>query len=167
MLRRSRREALQMETMNLLDITIKYFNVIVFVMCVLFGMISFFASWVAWREIHRKKNIIRSVIAAYNITEDTLEKGRTPSGEFQPDPAIVQTIFNSLQEILNAVYGEVTGKPIPPKEERMHGVRKTSGLKSITKVLARSETDKRLDIDKEVPALVPDEREHHQPAIHP
>ena len=156
-----------METMNLLDITIKYFNVIVFVMCVLFGMISFFASWVAWREIHRKKNIIRSVIAAYNITEDTLEKGRTPSGEFQLDPSIVQTIFNSLQEILNAVYGEVTGKPIPPKEDRVHGMRKTLGLKAITKVLSRGEPQERIDIDKEVPSLVPDEREHHQTAMHP
>ena len=66
-----------MEGMNLLDITIKYFNVIVFVMCILFGMTSLFASWIAWREIHRKNNIIRSVVAAYNIAEDTLEKGRT------------------------------------------------------------------------------------------
>ena len=59
-----------MEGMNLLDITIKYFNVIVFVMCILFGMTSLFASWIAWREIHRKNNIIRSVVAAYNIAED-------------------------------------------------------------------------------------------------
>ncbi len=44
-----------MEHMNLLDITIRYFNVIVFVLCVLFGMISLFASWIAWREIHRKQ----------------------------------------------------------------------------------------------------------------
>ena len=69
-----------METMNLLDITIKYFNVIVFVLFVIFGMISLFASWIAWREIHRKNNIIRSVLAAYNIAEDTLEKGRTSGG---------------------------------------------------------------------------------------
>ena len=79
-----------MESMNLLDITIKYFNVIVFVMCVLFGMISLFASWIAWREIHRKKNIIRGVIAAYNIAEDALEKGRTPSGELDLDPMVTQ-----------------------------------------------------------------------------
>jgi len=147
--------------MNLLDITIKYFNVIVFVLCVLFGMISFFASWVAWREIHRKRNIIRSVVAAYNITEDTLEKGRTETGEFDLDPSIVQTIFNSLQEILNAVYGEVTGKPIPAREERSHGRRKGSGLQAIKDAFARRETEDPINIDREVPTLVPDEKEHH------
>lgn len=129
-----------MESMNLLDITIKYFNVIVFVMCVIFGMTSLFASWIAWREIHRKKNIIRSVLAAYNIAEDTLEKGRTPEGDLELDPTIVQTVFNSLQEILNAIYGEVTGKPIPPLEERSHGSRLRSGLASVTKVWKRKES---------------------------
>jgi hypothetical protein len=129
-----------MESMNLLDITIKYFNVIVFVMCVIFGMTSLFASWIAWREIHRKKNIIRSVLAAYNIAEDTLEKGRTPEGDLELDPTIVQTVFNSLQEILNAIYGEVTGKPIPPLEERSHGSRLRSGLASVAKVWKRKES---------------------------
>ena len=155
-----------MEAMNLLDITIKYFNVIVFVLCVLFGMISFFASWVAWREIHRKRNIIRSVLAAYNITEDTLEKGRTKTGEFDLDPSIVQTIFNSLQEILNAVYGEVTGKPIPAREERSHGRRKGSGLQAIKDAFARRDTEDPINIDREVPTLVPDEKEHH-PSVSP
>lgn len=151
-----------METMNLLDITIKYFNVIVFVMCVLFGMTSLFASWVAWREIHRKRNIIRSVIAAYNIAEDTLENGRTPDGELQMDPAIVQTVFNSLQEILNAVYGEVTGKPMPSRNERTHGSRSLRGVKALTKVLKRKPAEERLNADKAVPNLIPDEREQHQ-----
>lgn len=107
--------------MNLLDITIKYFNLIVFVLCVLFGMISFFASWIAWREIQRNRTIVRSVTAAYNIVEDTVEKGRTPLGDFRMDPALTATVLNNLQEILNAMYGEVTGKPIPPREDRGHG----------------------------------------------
>jgi len=151
-----------METMNLLDITIKYFNVIVFVLCVVFGMISFFASWIAWREVHRNRNVIRSVIAAYNIAEDTLEKGRTPVGDLDLDPSVVQTVFNSIQEILNAIYGEITGKPIPPREERGHGSRKTSGLRSLTKGLRRKEADERINLDSEVPDLVPDERESNQ-----
>jgi len=154
-----------MESMNLLDITIRYFNVIVFVMCVLFGMISLFASWIAWREIHRKKNIIRSVIAAYNIAEDTLEKGRTPVGDFDMDPAIVQTIFNSLQEILNAIYGEVTGKPIPPREERTHGSGRFAAMRSIGKIWKRDETGDRVNIDTDVPDLIPDEKEHHHHGI--
>jgi hypothetical protein len=150
-----------MEAMNLLDITIKYFNVIVFVMCVLFGMISLFASWIAWREIHRKKNIIRSVIAAYNIAEDTLEKGRTPVGDFDMDPAIVQTIFNSMQEILNAIYGEVTGKSIPPREERTHGSGRFAAMRTISKVWKRKEESDRVNIDTEAPALIHEEKEHH------
>ena len=130
-------------------------------MCVVFGMISLFASWIAWREIHRKKNIIRSVIAAYNIAEDTLEKGRTPIGDFDMDPAIVQTIFNSLQEILNAIYGEVTGKPIPPREERTHGSRKLAAMRAIGKIWKREPAHDRVNIDTDVPELIPDEKEHH------
>lgn len=151
-----------METMNLLDITIKYFNVIVFVMCVVFGMVSFFASWIAWREIHRKRNIIRSVVAAYNIAEDTLEQGRSPAGEFHMDPSIVQTVFNSLQEILNAVYGEVTGKPIPPREEREHGRRASTNSRAMKKALKSSQSQEQLKLDSEVPTLIPDERDHRQ-----
>jgi hypothetical protein len=149
-----------METMNLLDITIKYFNVIVFVMCIVFGMVSFFASWIAWRELHRKRNIIRSVVAAYNIAEDTLEQGRSPGGEFHLDPSIVQTVFNSLQEILNAVYGEVTGKPIPPREDREHGRRAAASRRAMKKALKAAQSQEQLKLDSEVPALVPDEREH-------
>ncbi len=156
-----------METMNLLDITIKYFNVIVFIMCVLFGMTSLFASWVAWREIHRKRNIIRSVIAAYNITEDTLEKGRTPGGELQIDPTMVQTVFNSLQEILNAVYGEVTGKPMPPREDRTHGSRSIAGVRAIGKVFRKKGRDEALNADRAVPTLIREEREHHQYVSNP
>ena len=149
-----------METMNLLDITIKYFNVIVFVMCIIFGMISFFASWIAWREIHHKRNIIRSIVAAYNIVEDTVEKGTTRDGELVLDPTIVQTVFNSIQEILNAVYGEVTGKPVPPREERAHGSEKSTGVSRFKKVFGRSdEPEEGLDADHEVPSLVPDDRE--------
>ncbi|MBM3299567.1 MAG: hypothetical protein FJY85_06415 [Deltaproteobacteria bacterium] len=156
-----------MESMNLLDITIKYFNVIVFVLCVIFGMISLLASWVAWREIHKKKNIIRSVIAAYNITEDGLEKGQIPDREFQLDPAIVQTILNSLGEILNAVYGEVTGKPMPPREERAHGSRKASGGTVIARVFRRKGQEDALDVDKGVPTLITGDREHHRYIANP
>ncbi len=153
-----------MESMNLLDITIKYFSVIVFVMCVLFGMIAFFASWIAWRELHKKKNIIRSIIAAYNITEDTLEKGRTAVGGFELDPAIVQTTFNSLQEILNAIYGEVTSKPMPSREERTHGYGKPTGVRALGRAFRRKGAEERLDIDHAVPTLVPDEKEHQHSA---
>jgi hypothetical protein len=156
-----------MEGMNLLDITIKYFNVIIFMMCILFGMISLFASWIAWREIHRKNNIIRSVVAAYNIAEDTLEKARTPIGDFELDPAIVQTIFNSLQEILNAVYGELTGKSIPAREERTHGSLKLGGLHGISKVLRRKEAAESANICNAVPTLVSDEREGNYTNAHP
>jgi len=151
-----------MESMNLLDITIKYFNLIIFVLCVVFGMLSFFASWIAWREIHRKRNIIRSVIAAYNITEDTVDKARTPAGEFDMDPSVMQTIFSSLQEILNSIYGEVTGKPMPPRDERSHGSRRSAGARAVNKVFGRKESEARLNVDKEVPTLVPDDRERHQ-----
>jgi hypothetical protein len=147
-----------MEHMNLLDITIRYFNVIVFVLCVLFGMISLFASWIAWREIHRKQNIIRSIVAAYNITEDTLEESRTARGDFEFDTATVQTVFNSLQEILNAVYGEVTGKPIPPREERTHGAGRRSASKGMGRVWHRKESEERMNIDHGVPSLVPDDK---------
>jgi hypothetical protein len=156
-----------MEHMNLLDITIRYFNVIVFVLCVLFGMISLFASWIAWREIHRKQNIIRSVLAAYNIAEDTLEQSRTPRGDFHFDPAIVHTVFNSLQEILNAVYGEVTGKPIPPREERTHGSGKLAAVRNLGKVLQRKESHVPMDIDHCVPTLIPDEKGRQPSISHP
>ena len=155
-----------METMNLLDITIKYFNVIVFVMCIIFGMISFFASWIAWREIHHKRNIIRSVIAAYNIAEDTVEKGTTRDGELQLDPTIVQTVFNSMQEILNAIYGEVTGKSMPPREERTHGLKKSGGLSRFRKVFGHDEDmEEGLNAEHEVPVLVPDERDRPHSAL--
>jgi len=157
-----------MESMNVLDITIRYFNVIVFIMCVLFGMISLFASWIAWREIYRKKNIIRSVIAAYNIAEDAMEKGRTPSGEMDLDPAVIQTIFHSLQEILNSIYGEVTGKPIPPREDRGHGSgRLGSGTASLVRMLKRKAPDTDPDLSDAAPPLVAGERDHHQPVSHP
>ena len=151
-----------MEHMNLLDITIKYFNVIVFVLCVLFGMTSVFASWIAWREVHRKQNIIRSIVAAYNIAEDTLEKGRTPRGELQLDPAIVQTVFNSIQEILNAVYGEITGKSIPARDERIHGSSQSSGASSLRRVWKKKEESERINIDTGVPSLILEDKEHRQ-----
>ena len=151
-----------MEHMNLLDITIKYFSVIVFVLCVLFGMTSLFASWIAWREVHRKQNIIRSIVAAYNIAEDTIEKGRTPRGEIQLDPAIVQTVFNSIQEILNAVYGEITGKSIPARDERIHGTPQPSSAGSLRRVWKRKEESERIDIDTGVPSLILEGKEHHQ-----
>ncbi len=156
-----------MESMNLLDITIKYFNVIVFVMCVVFGMISLFASWIAWREIHRKRNIIRSVLAAYNITEDALEKGRTHCGDFDLDPAIVQTIFNSLQEVLNAVYGEVTGKPIPAREDRSHGSGKLTRIAEMSRIWKRKKEPERMNLNHTTPVLIPEDREHHQSISHP
>jgi hypothetical protein len=155
-----------MEGLNLLDITIRYFNVIVFVLCVLFGMISLFASWVAWREIHKKQNIIRSVIAAYNIAEDTLEKGRTPRGDYEFDPAIVQTVMNTLQEILNAVYGEVTGKPMPPREDRTHGSKRLAGLRNLGKALKRRPVEETMDAHTDVPALIPDRRGQEQSLPH-
>ena len=155
-----------MEHMNLLDITIKYFNVIVFVLCILFGMTSLFASWIAWREVHRKQNIIRSVIAAYNIAEDTIEKGRTPRGELELDPAIVQTVFNSIQEILNAVYGEITGKSIPARDERIRGSSQPSGAGSLKRVWKRKEESERINIDTGVPNLILEDKEHRQSVSH-
>ncbi len=150
-----------MEHMNLLDLTIKYFNVIVFVLCVLFGMTSLFASWIAWREVHRKQNIIRSIVAAYNIAEDTLEKGRTPRGELQLDPAIVQTVFNSIQEILNAVYGEITGKSIPARDERIHGSPQSLSVTPLRRVWKKKEESERINIDTGVPTLILEDKEHH------
>jgi hypothetical protein len=155
-----------MEHMNLLDITIKYFNVIVFVLCVLFGMTSLFASWIAWREVHRKQNIIRSIIAAYNIAEDTIEKGRTPRGELELDPAIVQTVFNSIQEILNAIYGEITGKSIPARDERMHGSSRPSGAGSLKRVWKRKEESERINLDTGVPSLILEDKQHRQSVSH-
>ncbi len=151
-----------MEHMNLLDITIKYFNVIVFVLCVLFGMTSLFASWIAWREVHRKQNIIRSIIAAYNIAEDTIEMGRTPRGELQLDPAIVQTVFNSIQEILNAIYGEITGKSIPTRDERIHGTPQPSGAGPLRRVWKKKEELERINIDTGVPSLILEDKERRQ-----
>lgn len=156
-----------MESLNLLDITIKYFNVIIFVMCVVFGMISFFASWIAWREIHHKRNIMRGIIAAYNITEQTVDRGKTPSGDMDLDPAIVQTVFNSLQEILNAVYGEISGKSIPPREERIRAARKPRGLKAIKRVFRRERSAEPLEQEPEVPSFVPEHRDHPGNYSHP
>lgn len=155
-----------MESMNLLDVTIKYFSVIVFLMCVLFGMTSLFASWVAWREIHRKRNIIRSVIAAYNITEDSLERARRHDGTLDLDPALIQTIFNSLQEVLNAIYGEVTGRSMPPRDERAHGARRVR-VGSLRRVFTAKESCEPINVDKEVPTLIPSERERHQCVSNP
>ena len=156
-----------MESMNLLDITIKYFNVIVFLMCVIFGMISLFASWIAWREIHRKRNIIRSLIAAYNIAEDTMEKGRTPQGELELDPDVVQTIFNSLQEILNAIYGEVTGKPMPARDERTHGPRKANRPGALGTILKRRRSEQEPVQDHTVPTLMSGDHEDHRLVSNP
>ena len=156
-----------METMNLLDITIRYFNVIVFVLCVLFGMISLFASWIAWREIHRKNNIVRSVLAAYNIAEETVEKGRTPVGDLQLDPAVVETVFNSLQEILNAIYGEMTGKPTPSQEDRGHGSRRIKASRARRRLWERKGRSEKPDVDEVVPNYVSDEDEHRHHAYHP
>ncbi len=151
-----------MESMNLLDITIRYFNTIVFVLCVLFGTSCMFACWIAWREIHRKQHIIRSVIAAYNIAEDALERGRTPRGDFQPDANVVQTVLNGVQEILNAVYGEITGKPIPPREERLRGTEKSTDDEGVANLWKRKQKAPRLNIDTVVPTLMPEEnrRQH-------
>ena len=156
-----------MESMNLLDITVRYFNVIVFVMCVIFGMTSLFASWIAWREIHRKKNIVRSILAAYNIAEDAQEKGRTGCGDFDLDPVVVQTMFNSLQEVLNAMYGEMTGKPIPPREGRSHGSGRLARAAEIGKFWRRKRDRERMDPDHATPALIAEDREHHRYTSHP
>ncbi len=150
---------LLMENMNLLDITIKYFNVIVFVLCVLFGMTSLFASGIAWREIYRRRNIIRSIIAAYNIAEEAVEKGRTNRGELQLDPAIVQTVFNSIQEILNAVYGEITGKSIPARDQRIHGSPQSSDVTSLKRGWKRKEESERINVDTGVPTLILEDKE--------
>lgn len=155
-----------MESMNLLDITIRYFNTIVFVLCVLFGTSSLFASWIAWREIHRKQNIIRSVIAAYNIAEDTLERGQLPRGDFQLDPSVVETVLNGVQEILNAVHGEITGKPIPPREERLCHIGESDRPTGLARVWKRKQEIQRLDIDTAVPTLIPEERGHQQAISH-
>lgn len=156
-----------METMGLLDITIKYFNVITFVMCVIFGMVSVFASWIAWREIIRKKNIIRSVVAAYNIAEDAVETGRTRSGDLSLDPAVVQTVFNNLQEVLNAIYGEITGNPMPSKTERDQGSRKLAAKLGVTQALRKKARSESLDIESAAPALVPEDRDRHHISSHP
>jgi hypothetical protein len=150
---------LLMENMNLLDITIKYFNVIVFVLCVLFGMTSLFASGIAWREIYRRRNIVRSIIAAYNIAEEAVEKGRTNRGELQLDPAIVQTVFNSIQEILNAVYGEITGKSIPARDQRIHGSPQSPDVTSLKRGWKRKEESERIDVDTGVPTLILEDKE--------
>jgi hypothetical protein len=151
-----------MESMNLLDITIKYFNVIVFVLCVIFGITSFFASWIAWREIQKKHSILRSIVAAYNIAEDALEKGGAGRGDFDLDPSIVQTVFNTLQEVLNAMYGEVTGRPIPPIEERVHGSKKSAVLSRMATAFKRKKSEEKINIDSSAPNLRPTEKDHHQ-----
>lgn len=155
-----------MEGMNLLDVTIKYFNVIVFVLCVLFGMTSFLASWVAWREIKKKNNIVRSVLAAYNVVEDTLEKGRTTDGHLLLEPTIVEIVFNSVQEILNVIYGEMTGKPIPPLDERLHGSRKTSHTRKLSDRSKPHETVP-MEIDSQRVEYIEEEDQSGRHAYHP
>lgn len=155
-----------MESMNLLDITIRYFNTIIFVLCVLFGTSCLFACWIAWREIHRKQNISRSIIAAYNIAEDALERGRSPRGDFQPDASVVQTVLNGVQEILNAVYGEITGKPIPPKEERVPETEKSADNEGVTGIRKRKRRAASLDIDTAVPTLMPEENRRQHAISH-
>jgi hypothetical protein len=140
-----------MESMSFLDITIKYFNVMVFIMCVVFGMTSFFASWIAWREMHRRRNIVRGILAAYNIAEDTLAKGSIGSGSFRMDPAVVQNVFNNLQEILNAVYGELTGNPVPAKEERLHGSRKLAFLLRFKKNAQKEDVESEIIVGESMP----------------
>ncbi len=151
-----------MEGLNFLDLTVKYFNVIVFILCVLFGVTALFASWIAWREIQRKRNIIRSVIAAYNIAEEALENGRTGRGDFQIDPAMAQTVLNTLLEILNAVYGEVTAKPMPAADERAHGAKKRALLARVNSALFRKDPKNKVTIDNAVPKLLTTEKENHQ-----
>ncbi len=155
-----------MESINLLDITIRYFNTIVFVLCVLFGTSSLFASWIAWREIHRKQNIIRSVIAAYNIAEDTVERGRSPRGDFQMDPSVVETVLNGVQEILNAVHGEITGKAIPPREERVRHTEESTARTGLARVWKRKEDIRHFDIDTAAPELILEERGHQRAISH-
>jgi hypothetical protein len=156
-----------METIGLLDITIKYFNVIVFVLCVVFGMVSVFASWVAWREIIRKKNIVRSLVAAYNMTEDAMEKGQTPSGDLLLDPTVVQTVFDNLQEVLNAIYGEVTGNPMPSKEQRVHGSRRLAAILGTAKAVKKKLRSHGHDVDDVATALPPEDTDHHHYSSHP
>jgi hypothetical protein len=156
-----------METMGLMEITIKYFNVIVFIMCVLFGMISFFASWVAWNEIRKRKSLVRSVVAAYNIAEDAVEKGSAPSGNFCLDPALIQMSFNNLQEVLNAVYGEITGKPMPPREERLHGSRRLAAMIGLRKSAVRGAHTPEFDLVEAEATPIHEDREHHHTAFHP
>ncbi len=155
-----------MEGMNLLDLTIKYFNVIIFVLCVLFAMTSFLASWVAWREIKKKNNIVRSVLAAYNVIEETMERGRATDGDVVLEPAIVETVFSSVQEILNVIYGEMTGKPIPPLEERVHGHRNKARIR---KKFATSRTQEQapLEIDAQPVEYIEEEDQSRRHAYHP
>jgi hypothetical protein len=155
-----------METMGLFDIAIKYFNVIVFIMCVVFGVASVFASWIAWRELIRKKNIIRSIVAAYNITEDTIEKGQTPSGDVLLDPAIVQTVLSNLQEVLNAMYGEITGRSMPPKEQRAHGSRRLAALLAATGLLQRKQPRRSSETETVAPTLVAKDRDRRHFSSH-
>ncbi len=150
-----------MESMNLLDVTIRYFNVIVFVLCVIFGATSLFASWIAWREIQKKRNLIRSIVALYNISEDAIEKGGNIQGEWRLEPAIVQTVLNTMQEVLNAMYGEVTGKPIPIIEERTHGSKRILAGK-ISGVLKKKNQDDLLNVATETPNLARTQKERHQ-----
>ncbi|MGB9616444.1 MAG: hypothetical protein ACP5M0_11435 [Desulfomonilaceae bacterium] len=155
-----------MEGMNLLDVTIKYFNVIVFVLCVLFGMTSFLASWVAWREIKKKNNIVRSVLAAYNVVEETLEKGRSAEGDVLLEPSVVETVLNSVQEILNVIYGEMTGKPIPPLDERLHGSRRTSRAKRVSDK-SRSQDALPVELDGQRVEYIEEEDQSGRHAYHP
>jgi hypothetical protein len=148
-----------MESLSFLDITIKYFNAIVFILCVVFAVTSFFASWVAWREIRAKKNIVRSILAAYNIIDESLEKSGSIRGPRPIDQGVVQSVFFSVQEILNAMYGEITGKPIPVREEED---KNTFASESSSQSYARG---KQTRVDQTLVGL-PDEPDDHPPAIH-
>lgn len=154
-----------MDSMSLLDITVKYFSVIIFVLCVLFGMISLFASWVAWRELHKKKNLIRGLVAAYNIAEDALEQGRDPMGVYNPDPAVTQTVFNSMLEVLNALYGEVSGKPMPAREDRGHGRDKNKRAGIIGKIFRKKDRESQLYADSAPPNVIPEDQDDHRAAM--
>ncbi len=154
-----------MDSMSLLDITVKYFSVIIFVLCVLFGMISLFASWVAWRELHKKKNLIRGLVAAYNIAEDALEQGRDPMGVYRPDPAVTQTVFNSMLEVLNALYGEVSGKPMPAREDRGHGRDKNKNAGIIGKIFRKKDRENQLYVDSAPPNIIPEDHDDHRAAM--
>jgi hypothetical protein len=154
-----------MDSMSLLDITVKYFSVIVFVLCVLFGMISLFASWVAWRELHKKRNLIRGLVAAYNIAEDALDQGRDPMGVYRPDPAVTQTVFNSLLEVLNALYGEVSGKPMPAREDRGHGRDRAKASGIMGRLFRKKKPTDLYEVNTVAPNMPPEDQDRASAAM--